>query len=63
VPDAGGIGDSTVASLNNDRFPVTMRRIVDWDVMAKLMSINNCPFTEFRFWQGFPGENRLKFHR
>jgi hypothetical protein len=31
--------------------------------MAKLMSINNCPFTEFRFWQGFPGENRLKFHR
>jgi len=27
------------------------------------MIINNYHFGEFRFWQGFPGENRLKFHR
>jgi len=24
--------------------------------MAKSMTINNCFFAEFRFWQGFPGE-------
>jgi len=63
VPDAGGIGDSMVASLKNDRSRVTMRRIVDRGVMDRSMIINNYPFGEFRFWQGFPGENRLKFHR
>jgi hypothetical protein len=63
VPDAGGIGDSRVASLKNDRSRVTMRRIVDWGVMDRSMIINNYPFADFRFWQGFPGENRLKFHR
>ena len=63
MPDAGGIGDSRVASLKNDRSRVTMRRIVDWGVMDRSMIINNYPFAEFRFWQGFPGENRLKFHR
>jgi hypothetical protein len=63
VPDAGGIGDSRLANLKNDRSRVTMRRIVDWGVMDGSMIINNCPFAEFRFWQGFPGENLLKFHR
>ncbi len=63
VPDAGGIGDPRVATLNNDRSRVTMRRIVDWGVMDRSMIINNYPFAEFRFWQGLPGENRLKFHR
>ena len=63
VPDAGGIGDSRVASLKNDRSRVTMMRIVNWGVMDRSMIINNYPFAEFRFWQGFPGENRLKFHR
>jgi len=28
--------------------------------MAKSTTINKCLFAEFRFWQGFPGENRLK---
>src|SRR5207247_10889885 len=27
------------------------------------MSINNNVFAESRFWQRFPGENRLNFHR
>src|ERR1035437_773885 len=63
VPNAGGIGDSRVASLKNDRSRVTMSRIVDWDVMDRSMIINTCPFAEFRFWQGFPGDNRLKFRR
>jgi hypothetical protein len=27
------------------------------------MSINNNVFAESRFWQCFPGENRLNFHR
>jgi hypothetical protein len=63
VPDAGGVGDSRVANLKNDRSRVTMRRIVDWGVMDRSMIINNYPFAEFRFWQGFPGEKRLKFHR
>ena len=63
MPDAGGIGDPRVANLKNDRSRLTMRRIVDWGVMDRSMIINNYPFAEFRFWQGFPGENRLKFHR
>jgi hypothetical protein len=63
VPDAGGIGDSRLANLKNDRSRVTMRRIVDWGVMDGSMIINNYPFAEFRFWQGFPGEDLLKFHR
>jgi hypothetical protein len=26
------------------------------------MTVNNNVFAEFPFWQGFPGENRFKFH-
>ena len=31
--------------------------------MFRSMRINNCLFDKSRFWQGFPGENRLKSHR
>ena len=31
--------------------------------MFRSMSINNCLFDKSRFWQGFPGENRLKSYR
>jgi hypothetical protein len=30
--------------------------------MEGSISINNCIFGETRFWQGFPGANRLKSH-
>jgi hypothetical protein len=31
--------------------------------MERSIRINNCLFGKTRFWQGFPGENRLKSHR
>ena len=31
--------------------------------VERSIRINNCLFGETRFWQGFPGENRLKSHR
>jgi len=31
--------------------------------MFRSMRIDNCIFDKSRFWQGFPSEHRLKFHR
>jgi hypothetical protein len=31
--------------------------------MERSIRINNCLFGETRFWQGFPGENRLKSNK
>ena len=42
---------------------VTMSRVPNRADMAKSMTINNCLFAESSFWQGFPGEKRLKSHR
>ena len=42
---------------------VTMSPVRNQADMAKSMTINKCLFAEFRFWQGFPGENRLKSYR
>ena len=42
---------------------VTMSRVPNQADMAKSTTINKCIFAEFRFWQGFSGENRLKSHR
>ena len=42
---------------------VTMSPVPNQADKVKSMTINNCLFAEFRFWQGFPGEHRLKSHR
>jgi hypothetical protein len=31
--------------------------------MERSIRINNVLFGKIRFWQGFPGENRLKSHK
>jgi hypothetical protein len=60
VPDAGGIGDSRVASLKNDRSRVTMKRIVNWGVMGRSMIINNYPFAEIPLLARLSGRKSIE---
>jgi len=52
--DAEHLQETGKAGMKRHSKPLTM---------LKSMRIENYLFYESRFWQGFPGENRLKYHR
>jgi hypothetical protein len=75
LDEAAGAADATacpiqaaseirqIASLRNDRVSGYDEPSPKPADMANSMTINKWFFAEFRFWQGFSGENRLKSHR